>query len=37
LVTSLWYLGKAEKQEDFDILLKMSENQGIIEAMSNKK
>ncbi len=36
LVTSLWYLGKAEKQQDFDILLKMSENQGILEAVPNK-
>lgn len=36
LVTSLWYLGKAETQQDFDILLKMSENQGILEAIPNK-
>lgn len=36
LVTSLWYLGKAETQQDFEILLKMSENQGILEAIPNK-
>jgi hypothetical protein len=35
LVTSLWYLGKAESQEEFEVLIKMHENQGIIGAISN--
>lgn len=30
LVTSLWVFGKASKQEDFDILLKMSENSELL-------
>lgn len=34
LVTSLWYLGKAETKEEFDVMIKMSENQGIIDTLS---
>lgn len=30
LITSLWYFGKAETQEDFDIALKLAENKEII-------
>ena len=33
LVCSLFYLGKAETQEDFDILLRVQENQGLINAV----
>lgn len=33
LVTSLWYLGKAETQEEFDILVRMHENQELIGAI----
>ena len=32
LVTSLWFFGKAETQEDFDLLLKVSENSDLLEA-----
>jgi hypothetical protein len=29
LITNLWFYGKAEKQEDFDILLKMAEGKNL--------
>jgi hypothetical protein len=32
LTTSLWYFGKAQTQEDFDVLLKLGENQDLINA-----
>jgi hypothetical protein len=31
LATSLWYLGKAETQQDFDILIRLEEHQAILE------
>jgi hypothetical protein len=31
LITNLWYTGKAEKPEDFDILLKLAESQNLTE------
>lgn len=33
LITSLWYNGRAQTKEDFDILMKYQENQGLIETV----
>lgn len=34
LITSLWYLGKAETQDDFDLRIKMYENNELINAVA---
>ena len=35
LITSLWYISNAQTKEDFDTMLAMADNQGVINAVSN--